>query len=460
MEEGKKEDVSLPDIQNILEKSNSKESQQDTDGIKIQYNDFSKDNQNQNSIDSNQENLSQKPSTNPESNQDDDDDYGPRPEMANQETQIESTFPTTTEGMDILVVSEEKKREKETERPKSKKAPIDPKTAFIQSLDTSPRTKPKPASKLHKPQRVYSSAAPLSESEVKSICDKLMSGRKVSVEDPSHLQDVLTEFAHRRIAALEQSEYLKIKKIDEITVQLKKQYVNLTMDDLFHENLNQAKERTKQAQESLEQTKQQWKQREAEYKERIKQEMIDLEQKHQEQQEDLESKWTDPSVQRRFNKQSKVLLQQKAIEKYMVLAGDLESAEELKKRNRETEKKEAQIKFSEMQSSYESDLAKLNAEQEQEYKELVKTHEFQYQALLKNKAEALELAERRLKFMQIQEQEASNNTAFVNKKKVIVDQQPIPMAPVMSKNVKIAPSGPLPLPPLQVKHVKKKTRKY
>ena len=460
MEGEKKTENSLPDIKDILTNSEKDEKHDDTNQNNGRNSILKNENQNQNSGDLNSENTPENKVENGENGNDDDNDYddGPKPELSNQETQIESTFPTTTEGMDILIAYDEKVKEKA--RPKSRKAPIDSKEAFLQSLEPSPRTKPKPASKLHKPQRIISTAAPLSESEVQSICDKLMAGRKVSVEDPAHLQDVLTEFAHRRLAALEQSEYLKIKKIDEITVQLKRQYVNITMDDLFHQNLNQAKERARQAQESLEQTKQLWKQKEADFKERIKQEMADLEQKHQYQQEDLENKWLDPSVQRRYNKQSKVLLQQKAIEKYMVLAGDLESAEELKKRNRETEKKEAQIKFSEMQSSYESDLAKLSAEQDHEYHELKKQQDFQYQALLKSKAEAIEVAERRLKFMQLQEQEASNNQAFVNKKKIIVDQQPIPMAPVLSKNVKIVPSGPLPLPPLQVKHVKKKTRRY
>ena len=460
MEGEKKAENSLPDIQDILTNQKKEDKEDVSLGLDVRDSILQNENENKNSSDLNSENTSEKKPENAETEHDDNNEYddGPKPDLSNQETQIESTFPTTTEGMDILIASDEKAKEKP--RAKSKAAPIDSKAAFLKSLEPSPRTKPKPASKLHKPQRYVSSAAPLSESEVQNICDKLMAGRKVSVEDPAHLQDVLTEFAHRRLAALEQSEYLKIKKIDEITVQLKRQYVNLTMDDLFHENLNQAKERVKQAQESLEQTKQLWKQKEADFKDRIKQEMIDLEQKHQYQQEDLENKWLDPSVQRRYNKQSKVLLQQKAIEKYMVLAGDLESAEELKKRNRETEKKEAQIKFTEMQSSYESDLAKLSSEQDHEYQELQKSHDFQYQALLKSKAEAIEIAERRLKFMQLQEQEASNNQAFVNKKKIIVDQQPIPMAPVMSKNVKIAPSGPLPLPPLQVKHVKKKTRRY
>ena len=377
-----------------------------------------------------------------------DEEEEPKPDTNSIETQIESTFPTTTEGMDILLASDEV--------PKIKKSGQMPKSQFIQILDNSPKPLPKSTVKKYKPMR-YSSAAPLALSEVRAICDKLLAGKKVNVDDPSHLQDVLTEFSQRRLAALEQSEYLKIKKIDDITTQLKKQFASKDMEDLFLENLNQAKERTRQATEALEQVKQVWKQKEAEFKDKTKQEVLDLQKRQEYAQQDLEMKWTDPSIQRRFNKQSKVLLQQKAIEKYMALTGELEAAEELKKRNREAEKKEAQQKFSVMQSAYEADVDKLTADQEVERAQLVKEHEFQYQSLLKNRNEALEIAEKRLRFAQIQEQEAANNNNFASKKKVIAEGQPIPMAPIITKTVKLTPTpAPLPLPPLQVKHVKKR----
>ncbi|EAY20693.1 hypothetical protein TVAG_163890 [Trichomonas vaginalis G3] len=361
-------------------------------------------------------------------------------EKQNVTTQAESTFPTTTEGLHILVVKDDQVR-KSTEPT--------PKAQFLKALNPSPRTISRTNKKPLK--RISSPQYHMSPNEVTAICDKLLAGKKVDVDITKYLQDLLLEFSTRRKIAMQNNQYLQSKKIDDITAHLKKQFASKDLEDLYLENLQQAKDRTKQAQEALDYTKQQCKIKEQEYHERFKREAEELQQKQMDEMEEIDSKWLDPSLQRKFTKQSKVLLQQRAIEKYMVLAGELEAAEEIKKMNREAEKKESQQKFSELQSSYESDLQRVQDEHEKQRHELQTLHQFQLEALRKENAIALEVAEKRLKLAQIQEQEASNQEAFAVKKKVLADSKPIPIVTNNHKAPSIPASNPLPLPPLQVK---------
>lgn len=361
-------------------------------------------------------------------------------EKQNAQTQVQSTFPTTTEGLHILVVKEDQTR-KSTEPT--------PKAMFLKALNPSPRTISRTNKKPLK--RISSPQYHLNPNEVTAICDKLLAGKKVDVDITKYLQDLLLEFATRRKIAMQNNQYLQSKKIDDITANLKKQFASKDLEDLYLENLQQAKERTKQAQEALESTKQMCKSKEQEYHEKFKRESEELQQKQQDEMDEIDSKWLDPSLQRKFTKQSKVLLQQRAIEKYMVLAGELEAAEEIKRMNRETEKKESQQKFSELQSSYESDLQRVQEEHARQRLELQTQQAFQLEALRKENYIAIEVAEKRLKLAQIQEQEASNQDAFAVKKSIFADSKPIPIVTNNHKAPSLPASAPLPLPPLQVK---------
>lgn len=377
-------------------------------------------------------------------------------DTVNVDTQYDMTFPTNADGMNLFV------SEEESLRSASRSSTILSKEKFIQLMEKG-QTKPKGIRNSRSQLRQRTMKQPLTPTKVAEICKDLMEGKSVIIDDFGHLQDVLNEFARRRQAFMEKSEYLKSKKIDDICAVLKRQFATKDVEESWKESLNQAQERHQQAKEALERTKAEWKQKEQELKDKQKQEDSDLVTKFVKQDEELEAKWLDPSIQRRYNKQSKLLLQQRAREKYMVLSGQLEDAEELKKLNKETEKKESQEKHSAMQASYDADCDRLADEQDEEKKALDELHQFQLRAFLISKEEAIELAERRVKNAQLMEEEISSFEAFYAKTKSLnattVPVVATPQSLQQSKSLHAQGEGPLPLPPLQTKNKKRRGKK-
>jgi hypothetical protein len=82
-------------------------------------------------------------------------------------------------------------------------------------------------------------------------------------------------------------------------------------------------------------------------------ELMDLTARHEEEHRQLEMDWVQPDMIRKFDKRSSVLLQNRQIEQYMLLCGNLTGADQMKRANSQTEKVELKSREREMTESFE-----------------------------------------------------------------------------------------------------------
>lgn len=257
----------------------------------------------------------------------------------------------------------------------------------------------------------------LSHEEIVAIADNLLKGKKYpNLINPHTVSEVVKELDMRRIAALNQNEYLKSKKIGDVIESVKNQLYQADRDLMFKENVDTLKQKHQEAVEAFEEAKAEWKKRHSEFVEKCKKEASDLQAKHENDMEDLGAKWTDPAMQRKFSKRSPFLLQQRAVEKYMVLAGNLEGAEEKKKINQQNERAEAHKKYIDMQESYESSRKQLVESQNEELRQMKIQQEFKYRQMLVNEQYALDLCRKRVATAQRNLEEQSDVDKYLAKK--------------------------------------------
>jgi hypothetical protein len=99
--------------------------------------------------------------------------------------------------------------------------------------------------------------------------------------------------------------------------------------------------------------KESWKRKRAELMEVHRAELMDLAARHEDEHRQLESDWVQPDMIRKFDKRSSVLLQNRQIEQYMLLCGNLTGADQMKRLNSQTEKVELKSREREMTGSFE-----------------------------------------------------------------------------------------------------------
>ena len=259
----------------------------------------------------------------------------------------------------------------------------------------------------------------LSENEISAISDSLMKGKKLSkddLKDPGIVCAIVKELDARRVQALNNTEYLKSKKIGDVIENIKFMFFQADRDVMFQENLDTLKQKHQEALDNYEETKNEWKQKHADFVEECKNEVAALQTKQENEKAELDAKWMDPSTQRRFTKRSPTLLQQKAVEKYMVLVGDLEEAEQRKKQNLQTEKFEIQQKYLDLQESYEISRKQLVEQHNTEITQLQIDQEYKYRQLLNTEQKSYEICRRRIALAQKNLDDQSDMQKFLAKK--------------------------------------------
>lgn len=340
------------------------------------------------------------------------------------------TFATTNEDIDVhihntnlLILKPELIKKENEEDNKEQSNDEKERQEFYKFLLGSNNNNSSPASRLSNNYHRKSAtiARPpsekLSHEEIVSIADNLLKGKKYpNLINPTTVAEVVKELDIRRIEALNQNEYLKSKRIGDIIESVKNQLYQADRDMMFKENIDTLKQKHQEAVDQYEETKAEWKKRHNEFVEKCKKEASDLQTKHENDMDDLGAKWTDPSMQRKFTKRSPYLLQQRAVEKYMVLAGNLEGAEEKKKINQQNERAEAQKKFMNMQESYESSRKQLIDAQNEELKQMQIQQEFKYRQMIVNEQNAFELCRRRIATAQRNLEEQSDIDKYLAKK--------------------------------------------
>lgn len=259
------------------------------------------------------------------------------------------TFETTSENIDVRLHNGQSKPESETEKSRRE---------FMRLLrdDTVRNASRQKTVRRREPQQP---PPRLSHADVMAAADQLLRGKKVDVSDVYAVSDILLELDERRLSWLQKDEYVKSKRIADVMDDFKRQFYTAGQEHMYSENRKHLEQKLKDGKEALESTTKEWKQKKKEF---VRDCQKTLDHVHEEQDEEhvqLEAKWTAPSTKRRFSKRSPELLQQQAIERYLVFAGRLDEAEKLKARNQQTERREAQVKFKEMSTSFEGARSRL-----------------------------------------------------------------------------------------------------
>jgi hypothetical protein len=236
------------------------------------------------------------------------------------------------------------------------------------------------------------------------------------MSDSDALAAVINELNRRRVESLSASKYLDSKRIGDLIDSIKRQLHQGNRQVMYEENLRQLTERYRKAVDSLEVTRRQWRDRKEKFQETCESEWRELEGRHAAQGAELEAQWNETSTQRKFTKRSARLLQQRAVEKYMVLAGQLEAAEEVKRVNRENERQETQRQYQNMMDSFENAREKLATDQNSEMAKLKSDQDLKRMNLLKDEEAAIAVCQKRAAATQRKLDDESDLGKFAAKK--------------------------------------------
>lgn len=256
----------------------------------------------------------------------------------------------------------------------------------------------------------------LSTAEVFTAADQVLKGKKVDVSNPRAVSDILTELDHRRVQFIERDEYLKSKQVADAMDNFKRQFYAADQEHMYNENRKRLEEKLKEGKDALESTTKDWKRKKSEFVKTCQKEIDQIQDRHDDEHAKLEAKWSSQSTKRRYSKRSPELLQQQAIERYMVLTGRLEEAEKLKARNRTTEKREAQERFKDMTKSFDGARAHLVSVQGDKIENVQDEQDFKNRHLLLIEQGELGVCRRRVSAVEYDIGEVNTVNKFVMKK--------------------------------------------
>ena len=205
--------------------------------------------------------------------------------------------------------------------------------------------------------------------EISEIADKIINtknkGKIQEIDDPATIADVVNEITNRRIAALNESNYIESMKLQKIAEDIRKQFRIRDREHYHEDYMRDLKRKLDAAKTAYKEAEEQWNNKIKDLKEEQKAEIESLEYKHESEMQELEEKWQRPEAARKFTKKSPQLLSQQTIEKHMALTGDLVGAYQMSKVVRKNEKIEATQRFEDMKLTFEKSRANLMDQQQQ-----------------------------------------------------------------------------------------------
>ncbi|EAY16958.1 hypothetical protein TVAG_280740 [Trichomonas vaginalis G3] len=255
---------------------------------------------------------------------------------------------------------------------------------------------PRPSTSINQTYKKREVESRFTHKEISEMVDKIISGKKMKIDDPGTIADVVNELTNRRIAALNKSDYLESLKLQKLADEMKTQF-RLRDREQFHQDyMNDLNSRLEDAKKSLKKAEEEWKDKEKALIQAQKENTEKIEQKMDDEMEDLEYKWQCPETTRRFSKKSPQLLNQQFIEKNLALIGDLVGAAKMQKVVQKTEKIEAEYKYNDMQSSFEKERKNLIDQQDQALEHLKNAQTLEFSTFTKQKEESIGIIKRRI----------------------------------------------------------------
>jgi hypothetical protein len=165
----------------------------------------------------------------------------------------------------------------------------------------------------------------------------------------------------------------------------------------------------------------------------------------------------------------------------MVLAGQLENAEQLKRMNRLTEKQETESNYQEMEDSFEAARARLLVEQSADAERLRVEQDYRYKSFLTDEALAIEVCQKRIAATKANLEDDADIGRFLAKKFKKPPDRVLPLSVLAttddlprlltgkgvartqgksSGGFEMSDTGPLQLPPLKMKPIRQRKITY
>ena len=360
------------------------------------------------------------------------------------------------------------KSQPETQREESKKKSIKntEQHAVLSFLENRGSKKPfEPIVHIQQPNQVYP------PEDIQKAADIYLKSDKIGMEDPMFVAEVVEELTSRYIDLLGQNEYLAAQNVRDKMNVLRTQFRQKDAVLFVQQHLDELIKRKATYEEKIKNIRSHWKNKYKELEDSCKDEVAILESKQQEQWAQMEHEWSDPARQRKYSKQSKNLLLGRAAERYMVLAGDLAGAEQMKKKNRQMEKLETIESYNEMASDYENARVRLTKEFEKQEEHLKEQQNFRKISLKSDELEDIAQMKKKIGILERMINE-ERDPAFKEKKIMhskIANSSDLPMLQRTVKNISAKNQlfiktaqlqvNPLKLPPLKMAPMPKKKAK-
>jgi hypothetical protein len=299
--------------------------------------------------------------------------------------------------------------------------------------------------------------------EIIAAADSLMKGRKISLQDPVFISEVIEELTSRRIDRMMNREYLKAQAIIDKIADLKSQFQTRDLDAFLQEHKLKLEARKQEAETLLKESKRLWKAKLKEEKQIFKEALRNLEEKQELERQNLDEEWTNPAMQRQFNKQSKYLLEARVTEKFLALSGHLVEADQMKRQIKKSENREVGVQAAKMKKAFEDARNRLEEDLTREVDMLNQEFAIRREALVSQEYDALQGHKKKLELIELM---IGEEKIHASKCPLKPATKPLPMLVRTAQNIKAASRMrhqtfetapvPLPLPPLKaVKRPKK-----
>lgn len=448
---------------------------QTDDNIQNENQDLNQDQTDDSNQNLNQDSIQDQPNDN---NQDQHPDSIPNQEkeqIQNQENQTEgeeadptkNVFATIDDELELLVPSKNSNSNNSVQTKTQPPKPIH-KSIYTKKRQHAVLTfledKPKTEKKITIDQIVHIKQAThnFSPEEITQAADNYLKTDKIQMDDPMVVSEIIEELTSRYIDFLSKNEYFQAQNILNKIQFLRDQFRTKDAVLFMEQHLEELKTKKTNLETELKSTRTIWKEKQKEFDESCQKEMDELQEKQQNLWEKMEKDWSDPSRQRKYSKESKALLLGRQAERYMMLVGDLEGAELMKKKNKQLEKTETVEAYNEMSNDFENARTKLTKFFEKQEKELDEQQRLRKISLKRDELDHVALIRKKIDILDRMINDESNPT--YKEKKILhsrlMNSAELPMIQRTAKNISAKnklfmktaqiSSKPLQLPPLKM----------
>jgi hypothetical protein len=296
--------------------------------------------------------------------------------------------------------------------------------------------------------------------EIVHATDHFLRTGKVSLSDPIFVSEIIEELTSRRIELMLAREYRDAQFIVGKISKLKSQLLGTTWDALLQQHLAHLEERRRETQLAMRECRTRWRAKYQDDDQVFSDHVCLIKERQDAKREAMVMEWTGPEMQRRFNKQSKELLETRHLEQMKAVMGDLADADEFKKLGQRMERREVAAQSKRMSQAFEQARDRLEGDladqmsvvrERQTRRKMVMAVREQYE--MDNLKKKIELLDSMMREEQIQARRRTVVKSSAGSK--------LPMLARTVENVRALTqmrrqtidrrSDPLPLPPLDVR---------